>query len=496
MLPMSMVWRWYSRRCATSGIDLAVKPVMLLQLLLLSILASMLISSASASIIQSGPDIQAAIARAVSGDTIIVGAGEHGTFEVDKPLRIIAAGAEIHAEIQKPAITIGSDGVSVSGFRIQGIGKDTASKFNYYMQNPEAAAGQRLDLPNAAIIVNGNDAVIDNTTIFGAEAGVFADSSMNISLLNDTFEDCDSGVILKSFDPGRIVGCTFSKCDKAGLDMERCSEFTVYNNRIMSTTNIGMLLKESYNCNVTDNLFSGNTEGLALWNSTSIDVLGNMADHNYYGILLAGSDNNTVMGNNADENARSEIATGFGVGISLQGNSSRNVVAKNNARKNFNGFEAIKGCRLNVIYGNNASDNTHGLRMDKNYNNLIFGNNFARNEINAYENASRNTWNTTIGNYYSDYKGKDGNSDGIGDQSYTVPGMESKSIDLRPLVRPYAAPIISVNVLRGEPLMYARYGSLDDDYTRPYRIVNGAVVIQAKGPTGPPTFAESKSIFD
>ena len=44
--------------------------------------------------------------------------------------------------------------------------------------------------------------------------------------------------------------------------------------------------------------------------------------------------------------------------------------------------------------------------------------------------------------------------------------------------------------------MYARYSSLEDEGTEPYRIVNGAIVIQAKGPTGPPTFPESKPILD
>ncbi len=497
MQPMSMVWQWSSRACGISGIDLGVKPIILLQLLLLSLLASLLISSASATIIQSGPDIQAAIANANPGDTIIVGAGEHNIFEVDKPLKVLAAGAEIRAGIQKPAITISSDSVSVSGFRIVGVGKDTTSKFDYYMQNPGAAAGQRLDLPNAAILVNGNDVVIDNTTIFGAEAGIFTDSALNISLLNDTFESCDSGVILKSCDPGKIVSCVFSKCNKAGMDIEGCSEFVISNNSVKDTTNVGLLLKESDECNVTDNLFSGNIEGLALWNSTFIDVLRNSADHNYYGILLSGSDNNTIMDNNANDNSRSEIVKGFGVGISLQGNSSCNVIARNTARRDFNGFEAIKGCKLNVIYGNNATDNTHGLRMDKNYNNLIFGNNFARNTINAYENLSRNTWNTSVGNYYSDYKGKDVNGDGIGDQPYKLPGTtNTKSVDLKPLIRPYAARKLSVNELRSEPVIYARYSSLVNEDETPYKIVSGAIVIQAKEPTGPPTFPESKPIFD
>ena len=43
--------------------------------------------------------------------------------------------------MQKPAIKVNSDGVTISGFRILGVGKDTTAKFNYYMQNPTAAAG-------------------------------------------------------------------------------------------------------------------------------------------------------------------------------------------------------------------------------------------------------------------------------------------------------------------------------------------------------------------
>lgn len=462
---------------------------------LLLLLAIALVPCVFASVIQAGPDIQTAIIKASPGDIILVGAGEYSTFDVDKPLTIRAEGASIHAGMQKPAITINTDGASISGFRIQGVGKDTTSKFNYYMQNPQAAAGNRLDLPNSAIVINGNDAVVADTTIFGAQAGLFADSAMNISLLNNTFESCESGVILKGCSPGRVEDCLFSSCNKAGLDIEGCSGLVLWRNSMANTVNVGMLLKDSTQCKVKDNVFSGNTEGLALWGSTFNDILENHCDHNYYGILLAGSDNNTVMDNKAEENSRSEIVSGFGVGISLQANSSRNVIAKNTARKNFNGLEMTKGCKLNIVYGNNASDNTHGLRMDKNYNNLIYGNNFARNKINAYENASSNTWNASIGNYYNDYKGKDLDGDGIGDQAYRLPGTDSKSYDSRPLIRPYAAALKGAEDLRAEPLSYARH-SLDEEEAAPYRIVNGAIVIKSRIPTSPPKWPDSKPIMD
>ncbi len=492
---MNTKWPWSSRACGISGIDAGSK-ISIIILILLALLASAFLPCASAITIKSGPDIQAAVSKATQGDTILVESGDYSPFDVDKALNIVAAGAMIHAAVQKPAITISSDGVSISGFKIEGVDKDTTSKFDYYMQNPQAAAGQRLDLPNAAIIVKGNDIIITNVTIFGAQAGIFVDSASNLSLLNDTFESCDSGVTINGGSLGNIGRCSFSNCNKAGIDLERCSAFAIQNNSIMNTVHVGLLLKESDKCSVRDCLFSGNTEGLALWNSSFNEVRRNSADHNYYGILLAGSDNNTVIENRAEDNSRSEIVSGFGIGISLQANSSRNVVARNTARKNFNGLELTKGCRLNAVYGNNASDNKHGLRMDKNYNNLIYGNNFIRNDINAYENASQNTWNTTIGNYYSDYKGKDVDGNGIGDQPYHLPGMDSKSSDLRPLIKQYSAATLNWDDLRAEAMRYARYSGQEEEEAKPYKLVNGAIVIESRRPTSPPKWPESKPIFD
>ena len=156
----------------------------------------------------------------------------------------------------------------------------------------------------------------------------------------------------------------------------------------------------------------------------------NRADHNYYGFLVTSWSNyNNITDNLAEDNSRSEIITGFGIGFSLQENSSHNIMIRNTAKRNFNGLEVSKGCQFNAVYDNNASENKHGIRLNENRNNLIFGNNFYNNDINAYENTSLNVWNTTLGNYYSDYRGKDENGDGIGDQPYSLPGPESKSLD-------------------------------------------------------------------
>lgn len=401
----------------------------------------------------------------------------------------------LRAVTQKPAIIIDTDGVVVSGFKIEGVGKDSQSKFDYYMNNPAAAAGMELDLPNAAIIVRGSQARIEDTMIFGAEVGIYAEGITDLSLQNNTFESCNQGAQLLGCDDGAVVGCSFLNCGKSGLDAENCMCMEFSNNSIINSTHAGLMLKESKNCSVRDNLLSYNREGLAVWNSSYNDIRRNKADHSYYGIFLAGAHNNTVIDNAAVENSNPNVVGGFGMGISLLDNSSNNVVARNTARDNFNGVELTKGCRFNAIYANNLSDNKHGIRLDKNYNNLVYGNNFVRNTISGYDNSSRNIWNTTFGNYYSDYRGEDQDGDGIGDIPYSMPKGDQDEVDARPLMRTFYAAIIDLQEIRSEVAKYATFGPMDEEIPA-YRTVGGTIVISSKIPTSPPKWPDTKSIFD
>lgn len=488
MLPMNIIWPWSSQACATSVIKIR-------KMFFIAILALALFANAEASTIQSGRDIQTAINSAKDGDLILVGSGEFNTFEVDKPLTILGQGGSIlHAAIQKPAIKIDSDGVKIIGFKILGVGKDTTAKFEYYLQNPAAASGKRLDQPNAAVVVNADNVHLENTIIFGAQAGLTAKNADNLTLKNVTLESCESGAALTKCLNSKIEGCSFSNCDKFGLDVELCREIILEGNRIVNTSSAGALVKESELCSIQNNTFSGNTFGLSLWRTVQSQVLRNQVDHNYYGILITdSSNNNTIADNVAKDNSRSEIVSGFGIGISLQENSSYNIVFRNTAKGNFNGLEASRGCKFNVLLGNNVSDNNHGIRMNENNNNVVYGNNFYNNKINAYENASLNIWNTTTGNYYSDYQGKDENGDGIGDESYSLPGQDSTAKDYHPLTRPYHEASLNVSELLDVVKKYATYGPLYGEIPA-YRKQDGTIVISSQMRTSPPKWSNSQPL--
>ncbi len=501
MPPMNMTWPWSSRVCATSGTEpdqkawVRARSLVSIALLALLLFNSNLFVVASGRTIQAGEDIQKAISSAGAGDIIIVGPGDHGNFDVDRPLTIVGQGGPmLHAGIQMPAIKVNSDGVTLSGFRVQGVGKDTNAKFNYYMQNPLAAAGQRLDEPNAAIIVHGNDFRLENSAIFGSQVGVLAENVNNLILQNTTMDGCDTGLSLTGCIASKVEGCKISTCKKYAIDVEQSRDTVLDNNSIVNNTNGGILLKATDGCTVQDNVFSTNTFGLSLWNASHNQLRRNRADHNYYGFLVTSSSNyNNITDNSALDNTRSEIVKGFGIGFSLQENSSYNIMIRNTAKRNFNGLEVSRGCQFNAVYGNNASENSHGIRLNENRNNLIFGNNFFNNDINAYENTSLNVWNTTIGNYYSDYRGLDMNGDGIGDKPYSLPGPESKSFDYRPLIRPNRGGDLGFAALRDAVRKYATFGPAPEEIPLTRKVM-GVTVISSHASGLPPKWPESSPL--
>ena len=150
------------------------------------------------------------------------------------------------------------------------------------------------------------------------------------------------------------------------------------------------------------------------------------------GIHLQNSYNNSVTGN---------IVTDNGYGIQLKDSNSCTINSNIIANNSWPGI-ALYWSYENVIAGNDIKENFWGIRLSDSSDNKFIHNNIVGNEAlqTDLSGETANIWDDGYpsgGNYWSDYKGTDGNRDCIGDTPYTI---DENNQDSYPLMSPYISP--------------------------------------------------------
>jgi parallel beta-helix repeat protein len=290
--------------------------------------------------------------------------------------------------------------------------------------------------------------------------GVIVAGRNNVTITRLNFEQGDTGVRISGSSNIAVIDNTFSNGITTGVATEDSSFVSIVSNNFTSIYGPDIL------CNGATNTIKGNTLTDGAY-GIKLEGAANIVSDNKIEILLP------IMMDNADSNviARNEISgpplslahwpdrdqnfTG-NEGISLFTHCSNNIIFQNNLTGFVNQAIRLVDGSNNTVYDNYFANNQFAIALGgfgSSVNNTFYGNTFAADSCKVQiDEADGTFWdNGTLGNYWGDYNGTDGNGDGIGDAPYIVNGYKwdtnvdgfvsfVSGQDNYPLMTPFEAP--------------------------------------------------------
>ncbi len=297
----------------------------------------------------------------------------------------------------------------------------------------------------------------------------------NCTLFNARNSDDYSGIRLDNVDNGRIIDNNCSNNAINGITLiNGCQNNTIHKNIVIYNT-IGIFLKTNciYNT-ISNNTACNNLDiGICLNNCNNNTISNNSACNNEnIGICLV---NNCCYNSVVNNNASSTQPSGQDKGINVWNGCSHNIISNNIVLdtawwgigvQEYSAYNTLLGNFINNSYDfgiyiqysanttvsenvvSNVKAGTNGIGIDildlGSDSNLVYNNSFINNKVNAKNWGKWNKWNNSvIGNYWSNYIGKDVNDDGIGDTPYTSITGFSGGTDYRPIF--WDAPVFKVD---------------------------------------------------
>lgn len=372
--------------------------------------------------------IQAAVNGVYDYDIIVVKNGTYNeSVTVNKFLTIRSEhGPEetvVHAPTpQEDVFTVTVDDVTIEGFAIDG--GETKPGQNYASIKLNSA--DRCTLENNVVGLNkwgiallgAEDAVIaGNVFDQNGYAGVYMEDSLNTTIQENTFTDCNNGVYARNpCDNTKVVRNTISStADKKG-----CST--------------GISLSARGNIIQENTISCARTSGMRLDGITETTVADNVliggSGYGLYGIYLNGvAEGNTFTGNTID-------AYGRGIGL-MAGYTNGQVGGPTN---NVFSSNSIVNSSINAFYiaGDTTKNNVFFLNEFINNKGTIFGDMAqvwqSPTPVEYFYNGKVRTG--IVGNYWDTCRSTDADGNGIVDTAYAITPANTEN---HPLALPVAA---------------------------------------------------------
>ncbi|MHC1754810.1 MAG: NosD domain-containing protein [Methanosarcina sp.] len=343
---------------------------------------------------------------------------------------------------------------SLSGNRMSENTYNFRISGNCTSQNmPEIESSNLLNGKPLYILYGVSDYVLNA----GSDAGsVCLLNCQNVTVRDLVFQNESYGIYLYGTEWTELENNTFFN-NTYGVYFEDSENSTVQESEF-SGNSYGIYLTGSSGNSLTDNNLTGNEEyGIYLYEARYNTINGNNASGGYTGILADCSDNNTFVENTASgsdlglelfdsdynvltaNNVNSNNERGISLTISQNNILSRNIVSENTRGITLEGWTGEVLTSDNVLFANTVSNNSEfGIWLTAAANNTIYGNSF--DNIKNVKDTGHNIWNTTAGNYWSDYTGSDTDGNGIGDTPYVINSMIG-SKDYLPICREPGVPL-------------------------------------------------------
>jgi parallel beta-helix repeat protein len=192
---------------------------------------------------------------------------------------------------------------------------------------------------------------------------------------------------------------------------------------------VGIYLKGSNHSIIAGNNASLNDNGIMAYDSVNLTINQNIIGNNdRAGVLITNSQNFTITNNIAFGNGFYQLGYGINTNFSANGLIKQNIVNGNW----YDGIGILDSNSCRVIENNVENNKYYGILFSTSSENFVYHNNIIDNSIQAFDIDLTNKWDDGVeGNYWSNYAGADSNYDGIGDTAKAVNGGNQ---DTKPLM--------------------------------------------------------------